>query len=126
MVARHRVRLRNRRGKSRLGCIFTLFLIAAGIYVGIPIGSTYLKYWRLEQEMRTQARVAPSIDDVTIVRRVRRKIDELGLPEEAKQISVRRTLRPPRIVIKTSYDVTIELLFYVRTFTLNPRVENPL
>jgi hypothetical protein len=104
----------------------TLLALALGLYYGIPIGSVYVRYWRLNQEIKTQARLAPSIDNATIVRRIRRKVDELGLPEEARQVSVRRTLRPREIVIKTGYEETIELPFFSYTFALAPEVKSPL
>jgi len=86
----------------------------------------YLRYWRLTEEMKTQARLAPSIDDATMMRRIRRKIDELGLPDAAKEVSIRRTLRPREIVIRTSYEETIELPFVKRTIALTPEVKSPL
>lgn len=126
MVGAGGARWRDRRGKSRLGCIVTLLLIALGLYYGIPIGSVYFRYWRLNQEIKTQARLAPSIDNATIMRRIRRKVEELGLPDEAKEISIRRTLRPREIVIKTSYEETIELPFFNYTLALTPEVKSPL
>ena len=126
MVARRSGRWSDNHGKVRLGCLFTLLLLALGMYYGIPAGSMYLRYWRLHQEMKTQARLAPSIDDVTILRRIRRKVEELGLPEAAKEVSIRRTLRPREIVIKTSYEETLELPFVRHTFTLTPEVKSPL
>ena len=116
----------SQRGKSRVGCIVTLLLLALGLYYGIPAGSVYVRYWRLNQEIKTQARVAPSIDNATIIRRIRRTVEELGLTEEAKQVSVRRTLRPREIVIKTGYEETIELPFFSYTFALAPEVKSPL
>ncbi len=106
--------------------MFAVLLLAAGVYYGLPAGSMYLRYWRLREEMKTQARLAPSIDDATIIRRIRRKVEELGLPESAREVSVRRTLRPREIVIKTSYEETLVLPFFTRTLPLNPEVKSPL
>jgi hypothetical protein len=103
-----------------------LLVLALGLYYGIPTASVYVSYWRLNQEIKTQARLAPSIDNATIMRRIRRKVEELGLPDEAKEVSVRRTLRPREIVIKTSYEQTIELPFFSYTFALTPEVKSPL
>lgn len=111
---------------SRLGCLFTLLLLTAGLYYGLNIGSVYLDYWRLREEMKSQARLAPSIDDATIRRRLVRKIDEIRLPDEAKDISIRRSLRPREIVIRTSYRATLELPFYQYTVTLTPEVRAPI
>jgi hypothetical protein len=126
VVALRSGRWSNRNGKVRLGCLFTLLLLAVGMYYGVPVGSMYLRYWRLNQEMKTQARLAPSIDDATILRRIRRKVEDLGLPDAAKEVSIRRTLRPREIVIKTSYEETLELPFVRHTFALTPEVKSPL
>ena len=114
------------RSKSRLGCVFTLLLLVVGLYYGIPIGTVYVNYWRFREEMKTQARLAPSIDNAAIRRRLQSKVEQLGLPNEAKQITIRRTLRPREIVISTSYEQTIDLPFVRHTFTLTPEVKNPL
>ncbi|UCG86881.1 MAG: hypothetical protein JSW71_23810 [Gemmatimonadota bacterium] len=117
---------RGTRGKTRLGCILTLLLLAIGLYYGIPIGTIYVNHWRFKEEMKTQARLAPSIDDAAIRRRLRLKAEDLGLPEEARQIVIRRTLRPREIVIRTTYEQTIDLPFVHHTFTLSPEVRSPL
>jgi len=126
MVSRLPGRWHDRRGKSRFGCLFTLLALALGAYYGIPAGSVYVRYWRFRQEIKTQARLAPSIDDATIRRRLRRMAEDLGLPDEAQQVSIRRTLRPREITIKSEYEETISLPFFNYTFTLVPEVKNPL
>jgi hypothetical protein len=113
-------------GKGRLGCIFTLLLLVIGLYYGVPIGTIYVNYWRFKEEIKTQARLAPSIDNAAIRRRLRLKAEDLGLPEEAKQIVIQRTLRPREIVIRTTYEQTVDLPFVHHTFTLKPEVRNPL
>ena len=126
MVDSRRLRPRDRYGKSRLGCVVTLLIIALGLYYGIPLGNVYYRYWSLKQEIRTQARLAPSIDNATILRRIQRKAEELNLPEEAKDVSIRRTRRPREITIKTSYEENIELPFFNFTLALTPEVTSPL
>jgi len=104
----------------------TLLLIVVGLYYGIPIGTIYVNYWRFKEEIKTQARLAPSIDNAAIRRRLRQKVDVLGLPDQAKQITIQRTLRPREIVIRTTYEQTLDLPFVHHTFTLAPEVKNPL
>ena len=113
-------------GKGRLGCVFTLLLLVIGLYYGVPFGTIYVNYWRFKEEIKTQARLAPSIDNAAIRRRLRLKAEDLGLPEEAKQIVIQRTLRPREIVIKITYEQTVDLPFVHHTFTLTPEVRNPL
>ncbi len=76
--------------------------------------------------MREQAKIAPSIDDATIRRRLLRKIDEIGLPEEAKRMSIRRTARPREIRIRVSYPAVFEFPFYKYVHTFNLEASQPL
>jgi hypothetical protein len=117
---------RNRRGKSRVGCLFTLLLLVTVGYYGVNVGTVYLQYWRLMDEMNTNARLATNLDDRTILRRVRAKVDELGLPAEARKVTIRRTRRPREIRIKTSYEVILELPFVTYSVTLTPEARQPL
>ncbi len=126
MVVHSSTRSRRRSGKSRVGCLLTLLAITIGIYYGIPVVTIYVDYWRFKEEMKTQARLAPSIDDAAIRRRLRQKAEALGLPEEAQQLTIRRTLRPREILITTTYEATLDLPLVHHTFTLTPEVRNPL
>jgi len=120
-------RLRNARGMTRLGCLFTLLILATAIYYGVNVGAVYLRYYRLVDEMRTQAKVAPSIDDATIRRRVIRKIDALNISAEARrELDIRRSLRPREIRIQTTYRDTLELPFYKYVVTLKPEARQAL
>lgn len=109
-----------RAGKVRWGCLVSLALLAAVIYYGLPVGQTYLKYYQMKDEMKVQARFAVNIDDEAIRRRLRVKAEELGLPPEARHISIRRRTRPREIVITTSWQDTLRLPFYEIPLTLKP------
>jgi hypothetical protein len=127
MVAGTRRRLGDRRGITRLGCLFSLLLLATGVYYGVALGGVYMSYYRVQDEMRTQAKVAPSVDDATIRRRILRKIDQLALPAEARrELQVQRTLRPREIRIHTTYQDTLVLPFYKYVVTLKPEARQPL
>ncbi len=127
MVTKTLSPIRNIRGKSRLGCLLTLVILATLAYYGFDIGSVYLQRWQLKQEMKAQAGYAPSIDDNAIRRRLNRKIEELGLPEEAREeLRIRRTLRPREIKISTSYDVVLTLPFKNATVKFTVEITNPL
>ncbi len=99
-------------GKTRRGCLFTILVAAFAAYYGADWGQQYIKYWRLKEEMFTQATMAAGIDDATIQRRVVRKVDELQIPAEAKRnLRIRRRARPREIVITTTYDVPLKRPF---------------
>lgn len=115
-----------RRGASNLGCLVSLLLFVAALYYGVNIGEVYVRYYRLLDEMRAQARIAPSVTDDVIQRRVVETVDELGLPEAARNVFVRRDQRRRIIVIESNYSEQVELPFFNHTFEFNPRAEEPL
>jgi hypothetical protein len=117
---------RSRRGSSTLGCLLSLALFVAALYYGVNIGEVYIKYYQLLDEMQSQARLAPSLSDAVIQRRILDKVDELGLPDEAQNVSVTRSSRPARIVIETRYSETLHLPLITPTFHLHPRAEEGL
>lgn len=116
----------SRRGGSRLGCLFSLALFIGALYYGVHIGQVYVRYYQLLDEMQSQAEMAPSLTDAVIRRRILDRIEELGLPEEASNLTVHRTARPPQITIETEYSETLHLLFISPTFHLHPRAEEGL
>jgi len=111
---------------GRTGCLFWILILVAISYFGVEVGTIYLRAWRMEDEMKTQAAFAPSLTDETIRRRLLLKIEELQLPEEARRITIRRTARPREILIATSYDQTLELPFYSRIIRFNLEVRQGL
>ena len=127
MVSSVFTRARNRRGKTRLGCLFSLLVAATVAYYGVDIGTMFFKRWQLIEEMKAQAGFAPSIDDAAIQRRIHRKIETLDLPNHARvNLRIRRSLRPREIVISTKYPVTFVLPFYIKSDTLNLVVRRPI
>ena len=122
-MVRLRSWLDDERGATRTGCLFLVLVVVAVVYFGLPIGGMYIRYYRMENEMRTQARFAPSIDNGTIQRRLLQTVDALGLPLEARRrLRIVRTSRPREIVISTSWEETIVLPFYTRVQTFAPEV----
>jgi hypothetical protein len=106
----------------------SLLLFVAALYYGVNIGEVYFRYYRLVDEMQTQARLAAAIDDGTIRRRIQAAIEEIGIPDSAggRQLVVRRTASPRQIVIETRYSETVSLPFFNHSFSLHPRASQPL
>ncbi len=121
-MVKTRCRFPNERGVTRTGCLFTVLMLVATVYFGLPIAGMYIRYYRMENEMQTQARFAPNLSDDTIRRRLLQTIDELGLPPEAKRFTIRRITRPREIIIRASWEETITLPFYSRVQTFAPEV----
>ncbi|HTR21275.1 MAG TPA: hypothetical protein VMH88_10510 [Gemmatimonadales bacterium] len=119
--------LRSRRGASRMGCLFTLLIFFAALYYGVNIGELYFRYYRLLDEMQTQARVASALDDGTIRRRIEAAIQEIGLPDEASaSLEVVRTPSPREITIETEYRESVHLPLFDHTFRFHPKTTEPL
>ena len=115
----------SRRGGSSLGCLLSLLLFAGALYYGINIGQVYLRYYQLLDGMRTQARLAPSLHDDVIYRRLTMQADSL-LRGGSPRFRITRGGRPNRIVIETEYADSVDLPLFKYKFVLRPRAEEPL
>src|SRR2546422_4261548 len=83
----------NRRGASSVGCLFSLLVFVAVLYYGVNIGEVFFRYYRLVDEMQTQAQLAAALDDGTIRRRIQATAQDIGLPDQAQQIRDRKSTR---------------------------------
>lgn len=113
-----------RRGASKLGCLLSTAFFVASIYYGIGIGRIYLRYYELVDEMQASARFALNRSDDVIRRNLEARIDELGIPPEAKRLSIRRTGPPRTIVIRTQYRELLDLPLKPRYLVFKPKVES--
>lgn len=117
-----------RRGSSSTGCLFSLILFGAALYFGIPIATVYIRYYQISDSINSAARLAPSLTDEVIRRRVTATADDLSLPPEVlKNLRIRRTGGVDRMItIETQYSETVTLQFFTHTFTFKPHAEEPL
>jgi hypothetical protein len=118
----------SRRGASSSGCLFSLLLFVAALYYGVNIGELYFRYYRLLDEIQTEARLSPGLDDGTIRRRIQAAIEEIGLPDSAggRQLVIQRMTSPRQIVIETRYSEWVSLPFFNHSFAFHPRTTLPL
>ncbi len=119
-------RLRSRKGTSATGCLVSLLILVAGVYYGIHLGEPWVRYYRLLDEMRGSARLAPTLSDGVIRRRLEAKVEELNLPPEARKFQITRSGNPRRIIITTEYSETVTVPLLTQTFHYTPRAEEPL
>ena len=112
-----------RRGASKLGCLVSLALFVGALFYGVRVGRIYWRYYSLMDDMKVAARFASSRSDEAIRRELVAKIDSLGLPPEAKRLTVRRSGPPLRIVIQTQYRELLELPFRKQYLVFRPHVE---
>lgn len=113
--------LRIRRGTSSLGCLVSLILLAAAVYYGLHIGRVYFRYYQLQDEMVSSARMAPSLNDEVIYRRLAATSDSL-----LGRVLTFEIKRSNRITIHTEYSDSVDLPFFKHTFHFKPRAEEPL
>jgi len=115
----------SRGGRGSLGCLLSLLLFSAALYYGINIGQVYLRYYQLLDGMRTQARLAPSLHDDVIYRRLNAQADSL-LTGGSPRFKITRGGHPNRIIIQAEYTDRVDLPLFKHTFVLRPRAEEPL
>ncbi|HKE92137.1 MAG TPA: hypothetical protein VKB45_17515 [Gemmatimonadales bacterium] len=118
---------RDRRGASTIGCLLSLLVLVAVLYYGVNIGEVYFRYYRILDEMQSQARVAAALDNGTIQRRIASAIQEIALPDDASSnLQITRSASPRQITIETEYAETVKLPLFVHTFHLHPKATEPL
>jgi hypothetical protein len=112
----------NRHGGTSLGCLVSLVLFLAAAYYGVHIGEVYLRFYRLQDAMRFQAQMAPTIDNAGIGRRLAATADSILGRHPGFRID--RTGK--RITIQAEYRDSVDLPFFKHTFLFRPRAEAPL
>jgi len=117
---------RGRRGASSLGCLFSLLVFVALLYYGVNIGEVFFRYYRLVDEFDSQASISAALDNGTIQRRVAAAVQDIGLPDSAAQVVIRRSVSPREISIESAYSETVDLPFFHHTFEFHPQATQPL
>lgn len=117
--------LRSRRGASKLGCVLSLALFVGSLTYGVRIGRIYWRYYELVEDMKESARFAQTQSDDVLRRNLMQRVDELGIPAEAKRFGIRRAGPPWRIQIASEYRERLDLpLGPPRYLVFKPRVES--
>lgn len=111
----------SRRGRSSLGCLFTLLVLAATVYFGVNIGEVYFRFYQYQDAMRQEVRFAAHNSDAVILRHLREQVDSLGLPEAAGRVILQRDGR--HIEMESEYYEHVELPLTVREVHFNPHAE---
>ncbi|MGH7537613.1 MAG: hypothetical protein ACREMF_03185 [Gemmatimonadales bacterium] len=105
----------------------SLLLLVAVLYYGVNIGEVYFRYYRLLDEMQTQARLAAALDNGTIQRRIHAAIQDIGLPDAASaELTITRSATPRQITIETQYTESVHLPLFDHTFKFHPKATEPL
>jgi hypothetical protein len=121
---------RDEQGKGKLGCLFSLALVALLIYVGKDFGAVYFRYYQINDEVKTQVSFAPALTDAAIRDRLVLKSDSLDIPIGPKDWQIKRTRSPSEISISGTYtdSVVVNLPGYHKVFYFhfNPAAQAPL
>lgn len=113
-----------RRGASSLGCLFTLLIVAVVVYFGVNIGEVYWRFYEFQDDMKQEVRFASSSTNDRILLRLKAQADSLDLPDDAHDISIRRTDK--QISIEAEYYERLELPMFARDVLFHPHAEGPL
>lgn len=112
------------RGRSSLGCLFVLLLIAAVLYFGVNIGEVYWRFYEYQDAMRQEVRFAKQIPDDRMRLHLSALADSLGLPEEAADVTINRT--NDDISVSAEYTEPVEFPLFVRQIRFTPHAEGRL
>jgi hypothetical protein len=109
---------RGEAGKVRFGCLFIVALVVLAVYVGKDFATVYFRYYRMKDEVKTQAAYAPALSDNAILNRLVVRAESLGVPLGPEGWFINRTLQPHEIVIRGKYNdsVVVKLPLYHRVF----------
>lgn len=113
-----------RSGRSSLGCLFALLILAAALYFGVNIGEVYWRYYEFQDAMQQEVRFAKQISDDRIKMHLSAYADSLGLPEEASDITITRT--SDDISVSAEYSERVEFPLFVRQLRFSPRARGPI
>ena len=111
-----------RGGRTKLGCLFVLLILAAIVYFGADVGEVYFRYYRFNDAVAQEANYGSTRSDEEIKRRLIALADSLGLPDEAsRRLQITRSAN--RIAIETTYTEHIDVPLYKRDLHFTPRGE---
>jgi hypothetical protein len=113
-----------RRGLSSMGCLFSLAIAGALMYVGVKVGEVYWRYYEYQDDMKQEVRFAANVSTENIILHLKAAADTLDLPVDAKVLTVRRS--PREISIEAEYYERIELPMYARDVLFHPHATGPL
>lgn len=111
----------SRKGITKVGCLFSLLVIAAVGYFGMPAVDAYLRYARYKDAMRQELRFRAELPDPELRMRFRVIADSLGLPPEAGEVSITRNRG--LVTVESSYEEVVPLPGTERRLIFEPRAE---
>jgi hypothetical protein len=111
-----------RRGASALGCLVSLFIVAVIAYVGVELGRIYWRYYQFQDDMRQEVRFGNQRTNEQILSHLKASADSLGLPDEAKDITISRA--NGALSVEAEYTEEFQLSVYKRDIPFHPHAED--
>ena len=110
--------VRRRAGIAGAGCLIWLLVLVVVLYVGIPLGETYLRYAEYKDAMRQELRFRANLSNDKIRAHLGTMADSLGLPEEAADVVVTRNGN--EVTVEAEYDEVVKVLGVRRSIHFKP------
>jgi hypothetical protein len=118
------LRRRGELGEGRAGCIVSLIIFLAAIFVAWKMIPVKVKAAELRGVIIDEAKSAGTHRDTTIRRVIMTKATELELPLNEKDLVINRTAT--KIRIRAKYTVPVEFPGYVYHWNFDHEYENPI
>lgn len=116
---------RSEKGEGRVSFFITLALFGVGVFLAVKIVPVRIDAYEFRDVLRDEARQAVVIkDDREIARRIMETAQEMELPLERENLSIKRSQR--EIVIKATYEKPIDLKLTTYTYRFDGESRSPL
>ena len=113
-----------RTGEGNLGCILTGAIFAIGLMIAWQAVPTKIRSAEFYDFMIDQAEAAGSREAAQIKKRLLAKADELDLPVNEKNLSVKKG--GDRIKIETKYTIPLEYPGYTYEWTFDHKIDRAI
>ena len=113
-----------RSGRSSLGCLLALLIVAVAMYFGVNLGEAYWRFYEFQDAMAQEVRFASQIPDDKMKLHLSALADSLGLPEEASEITINRTNSD--ISVSAEYSELVQIPVFKRQIRFHPRAQGRL
>ena len=117
--------LGSQRGEGRAGLLIALIVVGAAAFTGMKIIPVRIAAYEFRDVLREEARYgAVRNTDAAVAQRILERAEELDVPLEPENLSVRRTQH--EITITASYQQPIDLKLTTYVYRFNAKEVAPL
>jgi type III secretion system FlhB-like substrate exporter len=120
------LRKRHEHGEGRLGCLFGVILLLAGLLVAYKMIPIKVKAAEIRDVVRDEAKSAGSHDDKRIAEAIIDKAKREGIPITKENIEIERTSSNSQIRVEVRYTVPVEFPGFTYQWNFHHKAENPV